>query len=145
MIKMNPALLEGEAGRQPALIGPSPGTEIDDLQNAVDAADLDQIVDQLGEEGVDSGGPGRGVGGSAGGKPAGVDGDFGRRCRYFNTASAVCCHPGSVSRRASAAWRQECRSIGSVSHLCSTTARLSGSPAVTAVPGVSALSVVAPS
>jgi hypothetical protein len=80
MIEMDPALLKGQARRQPSLIGPSPGTEIDDLQDA-DAADLDQIVDQLGEEGVDGGGAGRGVGGGAGGKPAGVDGDFGGRFR----------------------------------------------------------------
>ena len=39
------------------------------------------------------------------------------RSRYASTASAVCCHPGRVSRRASAAWRQARRSIGSVSHL----------------------------
>lgn len=81
MIKMDPALWKGQAGRQPPLIGPSPGAEIDDLQDPVDATDLDQIIDQLGEEGADSGGAGRAVGGGAGGKPAGVDGDFGPRFR----------------------------------------------------------------
>jgi hypothetical protein len=34
MIKMNPALLKGKAGRQPPLVGSGSGTEIDDLQDA---------------------------------------------------------------------------------------------------------------
>ena len=35
MIKMDPALLKGQAWRQPPLVGTRPGTEIDDLQDAV--------------------------------------------------------------------------------------------------------------
>jgi hypothetical protein len=31
MIKMDPALLERKAGRQPPLVGAGPGTEINDL------------------------------------------------------------------------------------------------------------------
>jgi hypothetical protein len=144
MIKMDPALLKGKAGRQPTLVGAGPGTEIDDLQHVTSqTAGVNQIVDQLGEEGADRGGARRGVGGDAGGKPARVDGDFGGRFRYVITASAVCCHPRSVARRASAACRHECRSTGSVSQLRSTAARLSGSTGGTAVPGVSV--VVAPS
>src|SRR4029453_4982550 len=144
MIKMDPALLKGKAVRQPPLVGAGPRTEIDDLQHVTSqTAGVNQIIDQLGEEGPDRGGARRGVGGGAGGKPARGDGDFGGRFRYATTASAVCCHPRSVSRRASAAWRHECRSTGSVSQLRSTVARLSGSAAGTAVPGVSV--VVAPS
>jgi len=81
MIKMDPALLKGQARGQPLLVGSSPGAEIDDLQDAVDRADPDQIVDQVGEESLYSGGAGRGVGRGAGGKPAGVDVDYGGRFR----------------------------------------------------------------
>ena len=52
MIKMDPPLLKGKAGRQPPLVGTGPGTEIDDLQDAGQTAGVDQIVDQLGEEGA---------------------------------------------------------------------------------------------
>ena len=72
---MDPALLKGQARRQPALVGTGPGTEIDDLQDAAVTTGVDQIVDQLGEEAADGGGAGRGVGGGAGGKPGRVDGD----------------------------------------------------------------------
>ena len=65
MIKMDPALLKGKARRQPPLVGTGPGTEIDDLQDAAETAAIDQIVDQLWEEGADRGGAGRGVGGCA--------------------------------------------------------------------------------
>src|SRR5688572_7918154 len=126
MIKMDPALLDGKVGRQPPLVSTGPGAEIDDLQNAAQTVGAAQIVYQLGEEGVDRRSTGRGVGGCAGGKPVWFDGDFGGRFRYASTASAVCCHPGSVSRRASAPCRHECRSTGSVSQVRSTAARLSG-------------------
>ncbi len=64
---MDPALLKGQAWRQPPLVGAGPGTKIDDLQDATETAGIDQIVDQLWEEGADRDGAGRGVGGRAGG------------------------------------------------------------------------------
>jgi hypothetical protein len=100
---MEPPLPKGKAGREPPLVGSGPGTEIDDLQDAGQTAAVGQVVDQLGEEGAHRRGAGRGVGGCAGGKPVWFDGGFGGRFRYANTASAVCCHRGSVSLRASAA------------------------------------------
>ena len=82
MIKMDPALLEGKAWRQPSLVGTGPGSEIDDLQNTTsETTGVNQISDQLGEEGADRGGARRGVGGDTGGKPARVDTDRGGRFR----------------------------------------------------------------
>ena len=80
MIKMDPALLERKARRQPPLVGAGSGTEIDDLQDATSGT-TGQIIDQLGEEGADRGGARRGVRGGAGGKPARVNGDSGGRFR----------------------------------------------------------------
>lgn len=82
MIKMDPALLKRKARRQPPLVGSGSGTEIDDLQDPTsETAGVNQIIDQLGEEGADRGGARRGVGGDAGGKPARVNGDSGGRFR----------------------------------------------------------------
>jgi len=79
---MDPALLEGKAGRHPPLVSTGPGTEIDDLQDATsETTGVSQIIDQLGEEGADRGGARRSVGGGAGGKPARVNGDSGGRFR----------------------------------------------------------------
>ena len=64
---MDPALLKGKARRQPPLVGTGPRAEIDDLQDACKTAGIDQIVDQLCEEGADRDGSGRGVGSRAGG------------------------------------------------------------------------------
>ena len=64
---MDPALLKGKAWRQPPLVSAGPGTKIDDLQDATETAGIDQIVDQLWEEGADRDGAGRSVGGNAGG------------------------------------------------------------------------------
>jgi len=82
MIKMDPALLEGKAGRQPPLVGTRPSSEIDDLQYATsETTGVNQIADQLGEEGADRGGARRGVGGGTGSKPARVNTDSGGRFR----------------------------------------------------------------
>jgi hypothetical protein len=79
---MDPALLERKARRQPPLVGTGPGSEIDDLQDATsETTGVNQISDQLGEEGADRGGARRGVGGGAGGKPARVNTDPGGRFR----------------------------------------------------------------
>ena len=141
---MDPALPIGKARRQPSLVRTRPSTKINDLENIPAISGIDQIVDQLGEEAAQGGGTGGGVGGGAGGKPTWVDGRLRGRSRYASTASAVCCHPGRVSRLASAACRQACRSVGSVSQRRKTIARVAASPTGTAVPGVAALSVVAP-
>jgi hypothetical protein len=139
MIKMDPALPEGKARRQPSLVRTRPRTKINDLEDLPAISGCDHIVDQLGEEAADGGGTCGGVGGGAGGKPTRVDGGLSGRSRYASTVSAVCCHPGRVSRRASAARRQARRSAGSVSQLRKTAARLPGSAAGTAVPGVAAV------
>ena len=81
MIEMDPALDELQAGRQPALVGTRPGTEVDDLQGAAATAVLGQVVDQLGEEAAEGGGPGGGVGGGASGEPGWVDSGVCRRYR----------------------------------------------------------------
>jgi hypothetical protein len=82
MIKMDPALLERKAGRQPPLVGTGPGTEIDDLQDATsETTGVNQIIDQLGKQGAHRGGASGGVGGDAGGKPARANGDSGGRFR----------------------------------------------------------------
>jgi hypothetical protein len=81
MIKMDPALHEREARRQPALVGTRPGAEVDDLQDAAETTVVDQVVDQLGEEAAEGGGTGGGVGGGAGGEPGWVDGGLCRRYR----------------------------------------------------------------
>ena len=65
MIKMDPALLKGKARRQPPLVSAGPGTKIDDLQDAAETAGIDQIVDQLWEEGADRSSAGRAIGGRA--------------------------------------------------------------------------------
>jgi hypothetical protein len=81
MIKMDPALYELQAWRQPALVGTRPSAEVDDLQDAAESPVLDQVVDQLGEEAAEGGGPGGGVGGGAGGEPGWVDSGLCRRYR----------------------------------------------------------------
>ena len=139
MIKMDPALSEGKARRQPALVRTRPRPKINDLEDIPAISGCDHVVDQLGEEAADGGGTGGGIGGGAGGKPTRVDGGLRGRSRYANTVAAVCCHPGRVSRRASAACRQARCSAGSVSHLRKAAARLPGSAAGTAVPGVAAV------
>ena len=81
MIKVNPALPEGQAWCEPALVCTCTSTKINDLQNIAGATCLDHVADQLGEECVDRRGTGRGVGGYAGGEPARVDDWFRRRSR----------------------------------------------------------------
>jgi hypothetical protein len=81
MIKVDPTLRKGQARRQPPLVRTRPGTEIDDLQDAVATRSAAQIVDQLGEEAAERGGTGGGVGGGAGGKPTWVDGGLPGRSR----------------------------------------------------------------
>lgn len=81
MIKVNPALPEGQAWCEPALVCTCTGAEINDLQNIAGATYIDHVADQLGEERVDCRGTGRGVGGYAGGEPAWVDDRFCWRSR----------------------------------------------------------------
>jgi hypothetical protein len=82
MIKVDPPLLERKARRQPPLVGSGSGTEIDDLQDPTsETTGVNQIIDQLGEEGAHGGGARRGVGGGAGGKPARVNSDSDGRFR----------------------------------------------------------------
>ena len=73
MIKVNPALAEGQTWCEPALVGTCTSTKINDLQNIAGATYIDHVADQLGEECADGRGTGRGVGGYAGGEPARVD------------------------------------------------------------------------
>ena len=55
MIKVDPALSKGQPWGEPALIGTSAGTKINDLEDCLRADLLDQMVDQGGEQGVDGG------------------------------------------------------------------------------------------
>ena len=78
---MNPALPEGQAWCEPALVCTCTSTKINDLQNIAGTTCIAHVADQLGEECVDGRGTGRGVGGYAGGEPARVDDRFRRRSR----------------------------------------------------------------
>lgn len=81
MIKVNPALPEGQTRCKPALVRTCAGAKINDLQNVAGATRIDHVADQLGEECVDRRGTSRRVGGYAGGEPARVDDRFRRRSR----------------------------------------------------------------
>ena len=66
MIKMNPALPERYPRRQPPLIGTGSGTKINDLDIICCVTNLDQVVDQLRQQGGQSCGSSGGVGGDPG-------------------------------------------------------------------------------
>jgi hypothetical protein len=73
VIKMDPALSKRQPRRQPALVGASSGTKINDLQSVVVITGHGQVIDQIGHQGFQGGGAGGSVCGDPGGEPVRVD------------------------------------------------------------------------
>jgi hypothetical protein len=67
--------------RPPAFFPPGSGTKINDLQSVLVITGHGQIIDQIGHQGVQSGGAGGGVCGDPGGEPVRVDGACSTRSR----------------------------------------------------------------
>ena len=81
VIKMDPALSKRQPWRQPALVRAGSGTKINDLQSVLVITGHGQIIDQIGHQGVQSGGAGGGVCGDSGSEPVRVDGACSTRSR----------------------------------------------------------------